>query len=167
MVLKGGVLAELRQGTAMPLRALSEAVAVLSLLAGLVFVGVEIHNSTAVARAESRREASAENIGFLMRIIENPELNLLWRDDWTLEWYDGLSSEDQGRVNLLTISLMLRLEDVYLQYSEGLLDESALLAYGMTQPKVTEPWFESYWRENYRGYLDPAFVSYFEDLNGY
>ena len=102
-----------------------------------------------------------------MRIIEDPELNLLWRDDWTLEWFEGLSSEDQGRVVLLTISMMLRLENVYLQYSEGLLNESALLAYGMTQPKVTETWFESYWRENYRGYLDAAFVSYFEDLNGY
>jgi len=56
---------------------------------------------------------------------------------------------------------------ILLQYSEGLLEESALLAYGMTQPKVTEPYFEWYWRERYRGYLAPAFVSYFEDLNGY
>ena len=123
------------------IRSVSEVAALLSVLVGLVFVGVEIRNNTAVARAESRREASAENIGFLMRIIEDPELNLLWRDDWTLEWFEGLSSEDQGRVVLLTISMMLRLENVYLQYSEGLLNESALLAYGMTQPKVTETWF--------------------------
>ncbi len=160
-------MAELRNGAAISLRALSEAVAVLSLLAGLAFVGVEIRNSTSVARAESRREASAENIGFLMRITESPELIVLWDDDWTLEYFDGLSSVDQTRVNLLAISLMLRLENVYLQYSEGLLEESALLAYGMTQPKVTEPYFEWYWRERYRGYLAPAFVSYFEDLNGY
>ena len=153
--------------TALSLRALSEAVAVISVLAGLGFVGVEIRNNTAVARAESRREASAENIGFLMRITEDPELTVLWRDDWTLEYFEALSSERRTRVNLLAISLMLRLENVYLQYSEGLLDESALLAYGMTQPKVTEQYFEWYWRERYRTFLDPAFVSYFEDLNAY
>ena len=102
-----------------------------------------------------------------MRIVENPELNVLWGDEWTLEYFDGLSSEDKGRVILLAISLMLRLENVYLQYTERLLDESGLLAYGMTQQKVTEPWFESYWRDEYRDYLDPQFVSYFENLNGY
>jgi hypothetical protein len=160
------VLPDAPHTTGKSLRTLSEATAVVSVLAGLLFVGVEIQNNTAAARAESRRAAATENIDFLMRIVEDPHLNDLWGPEWTLEFYEGLTPADKNRTILLAISLMLRLESVYLQFEEGLLDESAFGAYGLNQPQVRSPWFKSYW-QSYRPNLDPDFVAYFEQLNGY
>ena len=151
----------------MSMRRVSEAVALLSVLLGLLFVGVEIRNNTAAARAESRREAAGQNIDFIMQIALDDDLNALFTEYWSVEFYESLSPTDEHRVFTLAIALILRLENVYLQSKEGLLDQSAFGTYGMFQPKLTEPWFRVFWADTYRPLLDPDFVRYFEDVNGY
>ena len=148
-------------------RSLSEVAAVTGVLLGLVFVGVEIRNNTAVARAEASREVSAQNIESLMQTTMDPDLNRLWMAEWTEEYVSGLDEADQHRIFMLSIALTLRLETVYLQVNEGVLDSARLGSYGMVQPKVREPWFRSFWDGTYRDLLDPGFVAYFESVNGY
>jgi len=148
-------------------RSLSEAAAAVGVILGLVFVVVEIRANTAVSRAEARREASAQNVEFLMQVAMDPDLNRIWMETWTDEYVDGLSEEDQYRVFLSAIAVTLRLETVYLQYKEGVLDSAALGSYGMYQPKLRQPWFRRFWTEEYRPLLDAEFVDYFETVNGY
>ncbi len=144
-----------------------EAVAALSVILGLVFVAIEIRDSNAVARAEARREASAQNIDFVMQLTTDPDLNRLWTQEWTEEFVSSLSPEDQMRIFRSAVALTLRLETVYLQYREGVLDSASLGSYGMVQPKLREPWFKQFWAETYRPLLDPDFVAYFERTNRY
>ena len=148
-------------------RSLSETAAAVGVILGLVFVVVEIRANTAVSRAEARREASAQNVEFLMQVAMDPDLNRIWMETWTDEYVDGLSEEDQYRLFLSAIAVTLRLETVYLQYKEGVLDSAALGSYGMYQPKLRQPWFRQFWTEEYRPLLDAEFVDYFETVNGY
>ena len=148
-------------------RAVSEVAAALGVLLGLLFVGIEIGNNTSVARAEARREAAAQNIEFIMQIALDDDLNRLHTETWTVEFVDSLTPEDRYRLFISAIALTLRLENIYLQYQEGLLDESSFGAYGMFQPHLREPWFQAFWRNDYRSLLDPDFVRYFERANAY
>lgn len=148
-------------------RPLTEVVAALSVVVGLVFVAIEIRDSNAVARAEARRDASAQNIEFIMQLTLDPDLNRLWTQDWTEEFFSSLSPEDQQRVFRSAIALTLRLETVYIQHLEGVLDSTSLGSYGMVQPKLREPWFKQFWVETYRPLLHPDFVAYFERVNDY
>ena len=146
---------------------MTEVLAAVSVIVGLIFVAVEIRDSNAVARAEARREASAQNIESLMQIALDPDINRIWSNEWTMDYVDGLSSEDQHRLFLIAIALTLRLETVYLQAAEGVLDPAAFGSYGMIQPQLKSPWFRQFWTDTYRPLLDPDFVEYFERVNGY
>lgn len=148
-------------------RSVTEIVAALSVIIGLLLVVVEIRDNTSVSRAEARRDASAANIEFLMQIAMDPDLNRLWAEDWTEEYVAGLSPEDRFRVVYSAIALTLRLETVYLQYKEGVLDSASFGSYGMQQPKLRSPWFQSFWRSMRRPVLDDDFVAYVERANGY
>jgi hypothetical protein len=150
----------------MSARTISEAVAVLGVLAGLLFVGVEIRQNTAVARAEARRDLADQNIEFLMQLLLNDDLNELWSNDWTEEWYTGLDAAAQRRVDDSAIALILRLENAYLQYEESLLGIEALDGYGMTQPKSSQWAFRRMW-DLLAPRRDQDFVAYFESINGY
>jgi len=147
-------------------RSISELAATVGVLAGLLFVGVEIRNNTAVARAETRREVAAQNIEMVMRIAEDEDLMRLWSTPWTMEFFDSLSQVDQGRLTFTAIGFILRLESTYLQFEQGLLEAAGLRGYGFVQPRVDDPWFRDLWT-GYRVSLDPDFVSYFETENGY
>lgn len=148
-------------------RSVTEMVVAISVVVGLVLVVVEIRDNTSVSRAEARREASAANIEFLMQIAMDPDLNRLWAEEWSEEYVAGLSAEDRFRVLYSAIALTLRLETVYLQYEEGVIDSAAFGSYGMQQPKLRSPWFQSFWRSTRRPFLDADFVAYFERVNGY
>lgn len=152
--------------TRLSLRSASEVAALLSVLFGLVFVGVEIRNNTAVARAESRRELAEQNVDFLMEIALDDDVNDLWSQYWSLEWFEGLTPSDQTRAENVAIALILRLENVFLQHEAGFLDEASLPTYGMLQPKTREPWFVAAWHQ-VKPLRDPAFVLYFERVHDY
>jgi hypothetical protein len=151
----------------MPLRKITEALAAISVVLGLLFVGIEIRNNTAVAIAETRREATAQNVDFLMQIAQDDALNELWSREWTIEFVDSLSRADYNKVEYSAIALILRLETVYLQAQQGLLEESAFATYGLRQPKLAEPWFEELWTQRFRSIVDPSFAEYFDHINGY
>ena len=148
-------------------RSVTEIVAALSVIIGLLLVVVEIRDSTSVSRAEARRDASAANIDFLMQIAMDPDLTRLWAEEWTEEYVASLSTEDRFRVLYSAIALTLRLETVYVQYKEGVLDSASFGSYGMEQPKLRSPWFQGFWKSMRRPLLDDDFVAYIERANGY
>jgi len=138
----------------------------LGVLAGLLFVGLELRNSTAVARAETRREVAAQNVEMITRITEDENLMYLWSQPWTFEFEESLPEVQRTRLLYTGIGFILRLESTYLQFEQGLLDEEGLGPYGFRQPRTRDPWFRELW-EGQRPVLDPDFVEYFEALNEY
>ena len=148
------------------IRSLSEVVGTLGVLTGLGFVGLELRNSTAVARAETRREIAAQNIEMVMRIAEDGDLIRLWSEPWTMDCVDGLSRVDRERLVYSVIALILRLESTYMQSGEGLIETTDLGGYGFNQPHIRDAWFKDWWSSFSPG-LDPGFVAYVEALNDY
>jgi hypothetical protein len=67
---------------------------------------------------------------------------------------------------MMMVLQLRRLENVYFQYREGLVDESALSSYGLQafdrslleQPRFREWWLEKGWRDAF----DPGFVAFLE-----
>ena len=147
-------------------RSLSEVVGALGVFAGLLFVGLELRNNTAVARAETRREVAAQNIEMMTRITEDENLMYLWSQPWTFEFAEGLSAVQHTRLQFTGIAFILRLESTYQQFEQGLLDERGLIPYGFVQPRTRDPWFKELWAGQ-RPALDPDFVEYFESRNDY
>ena len=84
-------------------RSVTEIVAALSVIIGLLLVVVEIRDNTSVSRAEARRDASAANIEFLMQIAMDPDLNHIWAEEWTEEYVASLSAEDRFRLTYYTL----------------------------------------------------------------
>ncbi len=146
------------------IRSTGEFITAISIVLGLVFVGVEIRNNTASSEAQARQEIAAQNIDFLMRIVENESLAELWAQDWTQEFINGLTGTQRSHLLLTTIALMIRLENVYLQFDRDLIDQEAIANYGMVQTKFAELGFWILWDE-VRYSFNTDFVELFERTN--
>lgn len=94
----------------------------------LLFVGVEISQNTSATRGQTRTELAALNQEWLFLIAEQQSGDL-FRRAW-IEEQDDLHPDEVGRAEFLMIANIRRLENVYFQYIEGLVDESALESYG-------------------------------------
>jgi len=142
-------------------RGFSEIVGVIGVMVGLVFVGTEIRQNTLASRAQAHLELAGQNWDYLLRLGEDDELALLWSREWTVEFIEGLSPEERFKVDLSTIALLTRLEGVYSQVAEGLIDEEALDYYGVAQPRFDEAGFWTIWG-GARHTFSPSFRNFFE-----
>ena len=145
-----------------------EFLAASGVVASLIFVGMEINQNTRVAQAQARTELANANKEWLMALATDPNLQEVW---WT-GWQSGeVSIEDLPENVRRSISLLIHhnfrsFENVYFQFEEGLVDESALGAYGLGGP------FFGVWRSPFARYqweigkdtYDPDFVTFFEEL---
>jgi len=143
--------------------ALRETVGFLAVVAGLVFVGLEIRQNTAIARAETRQALTEQSLESINALSTNEELGRqldlwLWGDDGhTDACADGLHQVCRwvrGQVRIL--------ENAFLQYEEGLIDESVFLSYGwQDSPLIRSPHFAPWWRA-IRSSYHPDFVDALE-----
>ena len=145
-------------------QAIRETIGIIGVVASLVFVGLEIHQNTAVARGQTRQELAALNQEWLILVATDTVFDSAFRKRWVEPNASPTPSEvfraDFGmRINLR------RLENIYFQFEEDLVDRSALKSYGFQvspvyqSPKFKEWWFAGKEREAF----DPNFVSYFEE----
>ena len=142
-----------------------ELVAALGVIVSLLFVGYQIRQNTQVARGQARQNLAYLNQEWLILQSQDAEFHELWRRAWT-ESDTTLSSSDSARSNFMMLLNLRRLENVYFQFSEGLVDESALSSYGLQPSPVIlsiyqGPRFRAYW-EDTRGSFHPDFVRFFE-----
>ena len=87
---------------------------------------------------------------------------------WTKRWHEQapLTESERRRAGWMMTMHLRRLENVYFQYSEGLVDESALNSYGLqTTGLYQSQEFEAYWSESRAGYA-PGFVEFLEEKIG-
>lgn len=147
-------------------RGIVEGIGVIGVVLSLVFVGTEIRQNTLASRAQARQELAAQNWDLLLRLTENDELAELWSREWTTEFLENLAPESAFKATVSAIALLTRLEGVYLQTAEGLLEEEALSGYGMIQPRFEDSGFRALWGR-IRDTFNPRFRDYFDELHGY
>ncbi|MEE4362108.1 MAG: hypothetical protein V2I63_11370 [Pseudomonadales bacterium] len=133
-------------------------------IVSLVFVGVEIRQNTSAAKGQTRTELAALNQAWLF-LLSDPEFGDPFRRRWVSNDVAGMEAEDVDRAELLMVANMRRLENVYFQYDEGLVDESALDSYGfqVSAPLFTGAAFGTWWFDaDNRALFHPGFVALFE-----
>jgi hypothetical protein len=147
-------------------KAVRDTIGFIGVVASLVFVGLEIRQNTAMARGQTRQDLAALNQEYLLLRVTSPELSDLMSRAWMLE--GDLTGLEATRANWMMRLVLRRLENVYLQYSEGLVDESALNSYGLLANATFEcARFSDFWvTRDERAVYDPEFVRFFEDRLG-
>ena len=144
---------------------LRESIGFLAVVASLVFVGLEIRQNTAVARGQTRQQLAALNQEWLILQSTDSAFNDIFRKVW-IEPDSQLTASEIARANWSMRLNLRRLENVYFQFDEGLVDESALDSYGfqVSSALFRSPRFIEFWvTRNERRAYDPDFVRFLED----
>ena len=149
---------------------IGEIVAALGVILSLLFVGFEVRQNTAVARGQARHALAELNQEWLMFMSQDSTAAAIWNTAYA--GAPGEINEDEDRRAQMMMTLhMRRLENVFFQYDEGLVDESALHSYGLQKADLFQTdAFRRYWvGVGWRSAFDPTFVQFFEermDLQG-
>jgi hypothetical protein len=140
-----------------------EALGFLAVVASLVFVGLEIRQNTAATRGQTRQELAALNQEWLTLLTADPAFSELFERAWETE--GDIAPSEEYRAEMMMVLEVRRLENVFFQYQEGLVDESALRSYGLQwlvraklHPRFRTWWEEKGWREAFH----PRFVEFIE-----
>jgi hypothetical protein len=142
-----------------------EAVGFLGVVASLLFVGAEIRQNTAATRGQTRQELAALNQEFLVLLTQDSVFSELFFRAW-VEGGD-LDPSEVRRAEMMMTLQMRRLENVFFQYQEGLVDETALRSYGLQDVNMSNLRFEEWWIDkNWRAAFHPDFVQFLESGGG-
>ena len=143
---------------------MAEWLGVLGIIAGLLFVGVEIGQNTAGIRGSTYQELTASSSHLLEQLLVYPELNLA-AGYWIVgDPYEDLPQDPQTKFSNFLMMFVRHLESAYRQTLEN-----------TVAPEVMERWvnyplFDSElfpaWLDSRRNLIDPLFLEYFEELKG-
>ena len=143
-------------------REIGEAVALIGVVASLVFVGLELRENRIAARASAYQELGVAVASDWMARASDRELNDLVRvaasgdpGSWA-----GLSESDIYLLRSYTLSSIRLFETAYLQVEQNLLDEDAMERLGWKN-FLESTFFKRMWPE-VRPMVSPAFTQYLE-----
>ncbi|MFV1988846.1 MAG: hypothetical protein ACC682_16360 [Gemmatimonadota bacterium] len=142
---------------------LHETIGFLGVVASLIFVGAEIRQNTTVARGQARQALAEINDDWLSHLTTDVVYSDLWYRAWEVE--GDVAEGEVYRAGMMMTQFVRRLENVYFQYKEGLVDETALRSYGLQNfealfefPRFQEWWIDGGWRSGFH----PDFVAFVE-----
>ena len=143
-----------------------ETVAAVGVILSLLFVGFEIRQNTAIARGQARQDLAQLNQEWLVLLGQDAEFESLWNRAFFAEEPQQLTEAEDRRAQYIMTVHIRRLENVYLQYREGLVSESALQNYGFASvDSLNTPQFERYWIElDWRAGFDSEFADFLDAM---
>ena len=103
---------------------LSTATANIGVLVGLVFLIFEIKQNSAIALSQIRQERSLSGIAEYSSYAQDQAFSRLIGSGLRNAEFDSISPDEWHQVYNLELARMTRIEDVFFQYQEGLIDES-------------------------------------------
>ena len=96
----------------------------IGVIAGIVFLGFEIRQSTAVAQATSYQQSTAKLADARATIASDPEFVRLWALYINQEIPDDLDRESRMRLALMVGNLIGAIEDAYFARQYGILGDA-------------------------------------------
>jgi hypothetical protein len=145
---------------------LLEAIGIAGIIASLVFVGTEIRQNSAIARAEAQRSISETEIGLMMATATNPELASLV----TATLFSNEIEENEltgGQETILfsyTIARLFSWESIYDGVQLGVLPQSELDDFQASA--IDNDFTRARW-PFLRTILNQDFASFLESLDWY
>jgi hypothetical protein len=143
---------------------LGEILGVLGIIAGLLFVGVEIRANTAGIRGSTYQELTASSSHLLEQMIAYPELN-----DAAVAWtigdpYQSLPQDLRTKFDRFLMMFVRHLESAYRQTLEDTVAPEVMERW-VNYPLFDSPLFPA-WLNGRRNLIDPLFLEYFGELKG-
>ena len=141
-------------------REVLEIFGILGVIGSLVFVGIEVRQNTAEIRGSTHQSVSEQINELYLTIAEDERLSKLVSE--MMENSDlrkNLSPSDQISLDFVVLTGLRRIENIYLQYLDGILSGDAFDRIGMNfyrRQYAKETW------ERYKGGFDSNFVAFFE-----
>ena len=96
-----------------------------AVLAGLVFLIVELRQNSTIALSQIRQERTLSIINEYAMFAQNRQFTSMLHKALEDGDFYSLSKDDWNQVRLYETARMVRLEDVFFQYHNGLIDDSA------------------------------------------
>ena len=143
---------------------MAEILGVLGIIAGLLFVGVEIGQNTAGIRGSTYQDLTASSVDLLEQFLVYPELNsaaVAWISG---EGYETLPQDLQSKFSTFLMMFVRHLESAYRQTLEDTVAPEVMERW-VNYPLFDSPLFPP-WLSQRRNLIDPLFLDYFEELKG-
>jgi hypothetical protein len=150
--------------------AIRQVLSATAVVLSLLFVGVQIRQNTVAQRAQTRQALADASREFILDVVASPELWNAWVGRWRFvsgqhrEVDTQLSQADSAKAEVAIMALLRNAENVFLQYREGAIDESALATYGFSGGIWDGPEVRAWWLTQ-RARWDSSFVRAFEEAN--
>ena len=143
-----------------------EILGLLAIIGSLIFVGIEIRQNSMALRGETYQSISEQVTELYMNIASDERLSklvsqMLLFNSANDSLRNDLSAADQLSLDFIVLTGLRRVENIYLQESDGILSENAFDRIGMEfyqTPFSRETW------DKYKTGFDKSFINFFEKL---
>jgi hypothetical protein len=134
-------------------------IANIAVVAGIVFLAIEISQNNELLRSESRQTLVANDITSVLTNLDNADVFSRYVAG------EKLSAPDQMRISFMFVLDLRNREFEYIQYTNGLLDEQTWLAYRhVITINHSSPRGRKWWEEVGRDIVDPKFAKLVDEL---
>ena len=141
-------------------KSLVEAIGLSALVLSLVFVGLEVNESTRATRSATAAETTATIAEWYTALSSDREVSSVLRR--FIADPKALSLEEQYQATMNLHALMLILQNSFYLEEEGTL--SPQLRRSMTQAITSEPGVRFYWEQRKPIFVNEKFIAFMEQL---
>ena len=143
-----------------------EILGLVALIGSLIFVGIEIRQNSLAVRGATHQSISEQVTKLYMHVATNERLSklvsqMLPGDTSDDNLRNQLNAADELSLDFTVLTGLRRIENIYLQESDGILSEKAFERIGLEfyqTPFSRETW------EKYKTGFDKSFINFFEKL---
>tara|TARA_B100001559_G_scaffold161390_1_gene135468 strand:+ start:50 stop:514 length:465 start_codon:yes stop_codon:yes gene_type:complete len=143
-----------------------EILGLLALIGSLIFVGIEIRQNSLAVRGATHQSISEQVTKLYMHVATNERLSklvsqMLDSDTSNHNFRNQLNAADELSLDFIVLTGLRRIENIYLQESDGILSDKAFERIGLEFYQTTfsrETW------EKYKTGFDKNFIDFFEKL---
>ena len=143
-----------------------EILGLVALIGSLIFVGIEIRQNSLAVRGATHQSISEQVTKLYMHVATNERLSklvskMLPSDTSSDNLRNQLNAADELSLDFTVLTGLRRIENIYLQESDGILSDKAFERIGLEfyqTPFSRETW------EKYKTGFDKSFINFFEKL---
>ena len=139
----------------------AETIGLIAIVASVAFVGIELRQNTTAVKSATIQAISDQAMYFTVSMATDEHLpRLIFEMVVKGTPETELSDEDRMRMNLVVGSGLRRIENIYRQVEDGVLDRQALKS--ITFSFYQNQYVRDYWALN-REFYDPEFALYWDE----
>ena len=143
-----------------------EILGLVAIIGSLIFVGIEIRQNSLAVRGATHQSISEQVTKLYMHVATNERLSklvsqMLDSDTSNHNFRNQLNAADELSLDFIVLTGLRRIENIYLQESDGILSDKAFERIGLEFYQTTfsrETW------EKYKTGFDKNFIDFFEKL---